>query len=216
MQASVVIGKAEKILVDEANGHWAAGDLLGWLNTAQRLVVLIRPDAKTTRGEITLVDGPHQSIPAEGIRLIKVVRNKDGRAITLVSEEQLTNFDPNWYEATAKTVQKHYLFDELEPKRFDCYPPAIAGNIVLAVWSAQPTDCADEDDSIDLDDIYEPALIHLVCHYAYLQDAEDTANQALANQHLQAATLILTGKTQADQKTNPAASQPSRINPKVR
>ncbi|MBX3653198.1 MAG: hypothetical protein KF686_03370 [Ramlibacter sp.] len=216
MKGSVIIGKAQLILQDESASHWAPEDLLGWLNTAQRMLVMARPDAKTTRGEITAVAGPHQSLPDDGLRLIRVVRNKDGRAVTLISEEQLTNFDRDWYSAAAKAAAKHYLFDPLEPKRFDVYPPAVAGNKLVGVWSTLPTDLNADTDDIDVDDIYEMPLVYLVCHLGYLQDAEDTANLALAEKHLGYAMLMLTGKSPSDAATNPATSQPAKIKPQVR
>jgi hypothetical protein len=216
MQVSVVIGKAEKILQDESNGRWPAADNLGWFNSARRLLLLVRPDAKTTRGLITLVDGPHQTLPTGGLRLIKLVRNENGRAVTLISEDQLTSHDPNWYQATARDTTKHYIFDPLEPKGFDIYPPGVAGKKVMGVWSTLPADATAETDDIGVDDIYEMPLVHLVCHFAYLVDSEDTANERLADKHLQTAILQLTGKANADEAGNPATSQPHKMRPQVR
>jgi hypothetical protein len=210
MQASVVIGKATAILQDVGDVRISAADKLGAFNSAQRLVVTIRPDAKTTRGLITLVDGPHQTIPATGLRLIKVVRNETGRAVSLISEEQLSEFDPSWYTGAA-AASKHYLFDPLEPKAFDVYPPAVAGSKVMGVWSVLPADVAAGTDPIALDDIYEMPLVHLTCYCLYLRDGQEVRNM-----HLQAATLILTGKTGADARTDPATSQPAKVRPNVR
>jgi hypothetical protein len=215
MQASVVIGKATAILQDVGDVRISAADKLGAFNSAQRLVVTIRPDAKTTRGLITLVDGPHQTIPASGLRLIKLVRNETGRAVSLISEEQLSEFDPSWYTGAAAAA-KHYLFDPLEPKAFDVYPPATAGAKVHAVWSVLPTDAATVASNVDLDDIYEMPLVHLTCYCLYLRDGQEVRNDELARMHLQAATLILTGKTGADARTDPATSQPAKVRPNVR
>jgi len=216
MQASVVIGKAERILADEGNDHTSAAAMLGWFNSAQRLVVMMRPDAKTLRYVILLQEGPHQTIPAGGLRLIKLVRNQDGRAISLISEEQLSDWDPSWMAAAPKAPVRHYTFDPLEPKAFDVYPPAVDGHPVIGVWSVLPAEVTAESQDIGLDDIFEAPLIHLTCYFAYLQDADDTANLALAEKHLNFAALALTGKTAADQTLNPAASQPAKVRPNVR
>jgi hypothetical protein len=216
MLASVVIGKATAILQDVGDVRASASEKLGWFNSAQRLVVMIRPDAKTSRGLITLVEGAHQSIPAAGLRLIKLVRNETGRAVSLISEEQLNDFDPSWYAATAKDAVKHYLFDPLEPKAFDVYPPIQANKKVLGVWSVLPADVANTNDPISLDDIYEMPLVHLTCYCAYLKDGQEPNNQALARMHLDAAVLMLTGKTNADERTDPASSQPAKVRPNVR
>jgi hypothetical protein len=216
MQASVVIGKATAILQDVGDVRASAADKLGLLNSAQRMVVMIRPDAKTSRGLITLVDGPHQTIPATGLRLIKLVRNSTGRAVSLISEEQLNDFDPSWYTAARAVAVKHYLFDPLEPKAFDVYPPAAVNTQVLGVWSVLPADLALATDPIALDDIYEMPLVHLLCYGYYLRDSREPNNQALARMHLEAATLMLTGKTNADERTDPATSQPAKVRPNVR
>jgi hypothetical protein len=216
VKGSVVIGKAAQILQDVDFERTSEEELLEWLNSAQRLLVLIRPDAKTQRGTIELVEGVHQTIPAAGLRLIKLVRNPSGRAVTLVSEEQLTDFDPGWYTATARDTVKHYLFDPLEPKSFDVYPPAEAGAEVLGVWSVLPTDLQSTDDDIDVDAIYEMPLIQLTCYCALLKDSEEEANRALAALHLEAATMALTGKTNADERTAPANNQPAKVRPALR
>lgn len=215
MQASVVIGKATAILQDVAEARYSAADKLSAFNSAQRLVVMIRPDAKTSRDLITLVDGPHQTLPAGGLRLIKIVRAENGRAVSLISEEQLSEFDPSWYTSAGATP-KHYLFDPLEPKAFDVYPPASAGAKVLGVWSVLPTDAASGADAISLDDIYEMPLVHLTCYSLYLRDGQEQRNADLARMHFEAAVQMLTGKTSADGAVAPANSQPDKIRPHVR
>lgn len=216
MQASVVIAKATAILQDAGFDRTSEYDFLGWLNSARRLLVMVRPDANTARALITLIDGPHQTLPEGALRLIKIVRNETGRGVGLISEEQLTDFDPSWYTGTKKSEIKHYVFDELEPKAFDVYPPAIAGTKVLGVWSVSPQDIAAETDSIGLDDIYEPALVLLTAYFACLKDTEEQNMQAMAASFLSAGTLALTGKSNADEKTSPAASQPAKVRPNVR
>lgn len=216
MQASVVIGKATAILQDVANRRASAAEKLGWLNSAQRLLVLIRPDAKTSRGLITLVEGAHQAIPEGGLRLIKLVRNESGRAVSLISEEQLNDFDPTWYTAMPKDAVKHYLFDPLDPKAFDVYPPVQAGKKVLGVWSVLPAELTASTDAIGVDDIYETPLVHLTCYFHYLKESQEPNSQARASMHLQAAVLALTGKSQADERTDPATSQPAKVRPNVR
>jgi hypothetical protein len=79
MQASVVIGKATAILQDVGDVRASPADKIGLFNSAQRMLVMIKPDANTARGLITLVEGAHQAIPATGLRLIKLVRNENGR-----------------------------------------------------------------------------------------------------------------------------------------
>lgn len=216
MQASVVIAKATAILQDAGDVRVSPADKLGLFNSAQRMLVMIKPEAKTARGLITLVAGAHQTIPATGLRLIKLVRNEAGRGISLISEEQLNDFDPGWYATATPGPAKHYLFDPLDPKAFDVYPPAVAGAKVMGVWSALPTDVAALADPIGVDDIYEMPLVHLTCYGYYLRDTQEPSNQVLAKGHLDAAVMMLLGKAASDQHMDPATSQPAKVRPNVR
>lgn len=215
MQASVVIDKATAIQQDVGNVRVSAADKLKDFNSAQRLLVLVRPDASSVRSTVSLEPGVHQQLPGDALRLIKVVRNQGGRGISLISEEELTDFDPNWYASTPGPT-KHYIFDPLEPKAFDVYPPAVAGASVEALWSGLPTEATATTSPIDVDDIYEMPLVHLMCYLAYLRDTTDPANQALAQMHGQAAATLLGVKWQGDQTLNPATSQPAKVRPNVR
>lgn len=215
MQASVPIGGAVKLLQDAANIRWSAADLLFWFNEAQRQIVQVRPDAKTTRGNIALAAGIDQAIPATGLRLIRVTRNATGRVVSLVSEEQLSDFDPSWPSAGQSTTVKHYMHDPLEPKAFQVYPPATAGTQVQAVWSVMPTDAAADTDAIDIDPIWEPAIVDYILYRAYARNADD-GNAGRAALHRDSFMLALTGKTQADAATNPGASQPNKVRPNAR
>jgi hypothetical protein len=216
LAAKVAIDGATRLLHDADNTRWSRADLLAWLNQGQRQIVLVRPDAKTARGEITLIEGIDQTIPAEGLRLLRITRNVGGRAVTLISEEQLTDYDPTWPTAAAKSVVKHYMHDPREPKAFQTYPPALAGSKVQGVWSLSPVDCANEDSAMDLDAIYEPALVDYILHRAYARDSEDAANAQLAALHRDNFMLALTGKTESDAAGDPRASQPNRIRPNQR
>lgn len=216
LAAKVAIDGATRLLHDAENTRWSRTDLLAWLNQGQRQIVQIRPDAKTARGEITLAEGPDQVIPVTGLRLLRITRNVAGRVITLISEEQLTDFDPAWAAATAKSVVKHYMHDPREPKAFQVYPPAIAGSKVQGVWSVNPTDCANEASAMDLDDIYEPAIVDYILFRAYSRDSEEAGNAQLAALHRDNFMLAITGKTQAEATADPRASQPNRIRPNQR
>jgi hypothetical protein len=136
--------------------------------------------------------------------------------VSLISEEQLNDFDPNWYAAPSQAAAKHYVFDPLEPKAFDVYPPVQAGKKVLGVWSALPADIDDGTDPISLDDIYEMPLVHLTCYGYYLRDSQEPSNQVLAKGHLDAAVMMLLGKTASDENTDPATSQPAKVRPHLR
>ncbi|MEO8021073.1 DUF6682 family protein [Polaromonas sp.] len=203
MLASQVIDSATELLQDEGNVRWVRADLLGWLNDGQLQVVVVRPDAKTFTGPLALVAGPLQAISSGGLRLLDVTRNVGGRAITLITRQQLNDLNTAWFTTTGKTAIKHYMFDDRFPKEFHCYPPAAVGASVEARWSAVPVPCVAETDVIDLDDTYKSALVDYICYRAFLRDSEAPSSLARSNAFLQSFMLSLTGKTNADQAAKP-------------
>lgn len=213
--AGAIIDAAQTLLNDEGT-RWPRADCLKRLNEGQRQIVAVRPDAKTLRDYYPLVAGALQTLPDVGLRLLNVVRNQAGRAITLVSAEQLTAFDPNWYRATAKTTIKHFLYDPRSPKEYEVYPPAAVGANVQVLMSVLPTDCDDEDAPIDLDDLYDNALIDWICYRCFQKDLEAPESAVLADLYLKSFMLGLTGKAQSDQSTDPGKSEPNKLRPAMK
>lgn len=203
MLASAVIDGAVELLQDDGNVRWPRAGLLAWLNDGQLQIVVVRPDAKNTTADLSLVAGTLQRIPAAGLRLMDITRNVGGRGITLVTRQELNDLNVSWYTATGKTIIKHYAFDERFPKEFHTFPPAAAGASVEARYSVVPVACASESASIDLDDTYKNALIDYICYRAFLKDSEAPTSQARSAGFMQAFMLGLTGKTAADEGAKP-------------
>lgn len=204
MLASQIIAKARILLSDPDRARWSDPDLLGWLNSAQLQIVAVRPDAKATKADHPLAVGVEQTIPANGTKLLDVVRNTTGRAVTLISRDQLSAYDPDWYTSAPGTAIKHYTFDDSDPKSFEVYPPAAAGAKVRLLYAAIPTDCAALTSPVDLDAIYEGPLIDFVCYRAWAQDSDSPGDASNAANAIATFMQALTGKTQSDQATRPA------------
>jgi len=76
MQAKAILDKAEVLLLDPTNVRWPRNQLLDYLNDGQREVVIYRPDASMEDRVVALVDAStRQTLPANGLRLLDVVRN---------------------------------------------------------------------------------------------------------------------------------------------
>lgn len=204
MKASHVIGLARVLLKDVAGVRWPDDELLDWLNNGQLQIVVVRPDANAKKVDLTLVAGVEQSIPAGGLKLLDVSRNVGGRAITLISRDQLNAFDPDWYEALQQAVVKHYLFDAADPKSFEVYPPVEAGVKVRVLYSASPARVTDPNDDLELDDAYEGPLVDWVCYRAWIKNTDSPTDAGRAANSLATFMQALTGKTQTDQATRPA------------
>lgn len=203
MQAIAVIAKARLLLSDPGKVRWSDQDLLGWLNSAQLAIVAVRPDAKSVRVDMLLAAGAEQALPAEGLRLLSVLHNVGGRGITLISRDELEAGDLYWQTAKPRDQVKHYMFDADTPRLFDVYPPAVAGTKVRVSMATTPKACETLTSNIDLDDLYEGALIDGVCSRAWMQDGDNPNDKTRAADHLALFMQGLTGKTQADESRRP-------------
>jgi hypothetical protein len=221
--ASAVIGKASTIIQDSSNIRWPQSELLGWLNDGQREVVNVKPSASVTNASVQLTAGStKQTIPAQGIMLIDVVRNMGaagstpGNAVRIVSREILDAQTPTWHsDANVPGDIKHFVFDPRDPKTFYTYPkaPATAWYVEL-IYSSSPTDCATVSTAISIDDIYATALMNYVLFRAYSKDTSYAQNAQLAANYY---TLFLNGigvKAQQELGNNPNLSS-AQFNPNV-
>lgn len=97
------LGRAAVLLQDPTNIRWPLPELLNWLNDGQREVVLRKPNASVRNAPLVMVAGTKQSIPADGVQLLDVVRNLPGSAIRIVDREILDAQLPDWHIATASS-----------------------------------------------------------------------------------------------------------------
>lgn len=183
MLASDIISRVRIVLNDLTGTHWADPELLSWINDGQLLVAVIRPDSVARTTAVTLVAGTKQTIPADGIRLLDVVRNVGGRAIRIIDRDTLDLFDPNWHKATAGEV-KHYVYDNRVPMDFYVYPPAKVNQQIEITYSKTPTKATVAGDTLAVADIYQDIIVNYVLFRAYSKDAEHAANAALASTYL--------------------------------
>lgn len=228
-----IIDKASELLLDEGvTRRWPTSQLLGWLNAGQRQIVILKPDAHVTVAAYQLVAGSKQSLPdgtnsfqdpngatlPAGLLLMGVSRNMGadgltaGRAITLVNREILDALDPEWHVigTNSSAVVQHIAYKAKVPKVFWVYPsqPATGQGYVELEFSSSPTPCAgygeETADAIDLDDIYEDALIDYLMYRAYSKDANSDSSGQRALLYLQSflTALGVRGQTELGHDPN--------------
>tara|TARA_R100001510_G_C7651770_1_gene209528 strand:+ start:791 stop:1501 length:711 start_codon:yes stop_codon:yes gene_type:complete len=200
-----IITRVQDTLQDTTSVRWPEAELLRYINDAQREIVNIRPEASALTTNVQLVTGTKQTLPTNGLRLIKITRNMSdasggatgARAIRIVSADILNTQEPDWNnpgvggDAAHGTTVKHYIFDEDDPRNYYVYP-GVAGNAyVEIVYSKSPTDLSATSSTIDVDDIYGNAIVDFVLYKAYLKDAEYASNNQRAGSHFQLFTASL-------------------------
>lgn len=196
--AQSIIRRAVETLQDTTSIRWPVQELVRYLNDAQREVVLYRPDSMVTNTTLTCTAGSRQSLPANGAKLIEVVRNAAAtgtkRAVRMVNREILDAQTPGWHSITGAVDALHFVYDPRDPKTFYVYPPALATTQLDIVYAAYPTDVTEPADgalytavtgSISLPDIYGNALLDYVLARCFMKDSEYAGNAQRAQAHYQ-------------------------------
>lgn len=211
-----VIDRVQTVLQDTTGVRWPVVDeLVLWVNDAQREIALLKPDASAANETVTLVTGTKQSIPDDGNRLLKVVRNMSAatggigkRSVRLVNREVLDTQTPDWHDPTVTgdaahgPIVKHYLYDEANPRNFYVYPGVEGSAYLEIIYSGNPVVVALAD-SLSIPDIFANAILNYVLYMAYMKDAEFAGNAQRASTHFQLFSASVTGKGSVDALTNP-------------
>lgn len=213
--ASVVVDKSEALLGDSGNAQWAAATHLANLNITQRLIASLKPDVSvvtTGVGAVSstaLVAGVIQSVPTGGAGLVRLNWNMGltpgttvGAPITFIEMDVLSKTTPGWNTETASATVVHYMWDERNPTKFMVYPQNTGTGYVSITYPSTPADISALSASIILDNIYEPALIHGVCYYAYLEDAAHALYAQEMAQYHKNEMLTLIGRKDLVEKEN--------------
>lgn len=204
-----ILDRASIILQDNTNVRFPNEELLKFFNDAQKEVVLHRPDANMNNASIDLVAGSKQSLPSTGLRLIDVIRNVNGKAVTQVDRQILDETLPNWHETEAGSDGiEHFIYDPADPKNFYVYPKGTADMDLEIVYSSAPADqtisnFSTDTSTITLDDIYANCILDYILYRAYQKDSEYAGNAQRSMMHYQGFSNALGIKTQADQATTP-------------
>lgn len=213
---NTIVASAQVVLQDATAIRWATTELVSWLNDAQREIVLLKPDAGATTATVALVAGTKQTIPADGNRLIKVVRNMsalaDGlgrKAVRIVEQEALDAAVPNWHDpattgdAAHANVVKNYCYSEQNPRTFYVYPGAKTTSTWLEiVYSANPATVS-AGQNIALPDIYANAILDYILFRAFSKESDFSANAQRADNHYKLFWTSITGKSMGDKVSTP-------------
>lgn len=196
-----------KVLNDPGYIKWPKQELLDYLNDAQKAIVIRRPDSFTIDIDtFSCVAGTKQTIPDEGLRLIDVTRNSNGKPIKGPFDREILDDNiPTWHSTNNATAAEVYVYDERNPKTFYLHPGVTAETLITLVYSKAPdiitleqNDDSESPSKIDLDDIYKNAISEFMLYRCYAKDAEYAADPNKSSMHFTAFRSELGEKTQAD------------------
>ncbi|MFO7598118.1 MAG: DUF6682 family protein [Desulfocurvibacter africanus] len=220
MLASDLLRRAAWTLSDAENERWSQEMLLAFLSDAQRQVALRRPDATARRALVDLTPGSVQEIPADGLRLMDVVRavgadGVSGRAVRLVDRSALDACEPGWHAAVAsdgeasaeEPLPDQYVHDERTPRLFYVFPPVPtemgAGGHLEIVYSADPAELTGPESPLAVDAVYAGPLLDYALHRAFALDTESETSRARSEAHLRAFVQAMEAKLPADLLVTP-------------
>jgi len=213
MLCSVILARIRKKLNDPNATAWTDNsDLIPALNEALQALISYRPDAASFTTMMLLVAGTRQTLPSDGVRLLKVIRNRGqnglsdaGRAIRKADMLVQDALIPDWHETTGQTVIDEYFYDSITPKDFYVYPPAPVSPIIgvdISYVRVLPTITAGTD-TLPVDDYFAPAIQEWMLYSIMGSDDEQNPNYAVARSHQSTFFQLLQIKASSDGAVNP-------------
>lgn len=133
--------------------------LLSWANQTLKRMAILRPDLFSTIGEIPCTAGEVlQSAPSDSIRLMEILRVKNGRAVRETNRETLDQTYPSWPNDTAAACL-NWMRHPRDQNKFFIYPKAPADQILIGEYAQSPEDYAAGDTVLLLPDAYFTTVV---------------------------------------------------------
>lgn len=212
MLCDVIIKRVSLVLDDINHVKYDLSHKIDSLNEALQALISYRPDAAAKTAMMLLVAGTRQTLPADGVRLLKVIRNRGasglsdaGRAIRKADMLVQDALIPDWHTTTGQTTIDEYFFDPFVPKEFYVYPPASVSPIIgidISYVRVLSTITAGTD-NFPIDDYFAPAIQEWMLYSLLVGDNDQ--NRLAANAHLQTFANLLQVKVASDVAANPKA-----------
>lgn len=208
MLASDCVDAARLALFDPAPGAgWSDAELLTYLNEAIRDSVAAKPDIYPVSGDIPLVAGVVQALPAGGVLLIDATHNVGtGRTVTVTDLALLQEANRFWPAATQQAEVENFAVDPRTPRKFLVSPPNNGAGRIHGTYGGTPATLAATTDTFPLLDIYQPAMTAYVIGRAYAKNSK-RQDPAKAATYRQQWAQALGAKSVATATTLPRVSQ---------
>jgi hypothetical protein len=206
---TTIINKAAIQLTDLTNIRWTRSELLGWLNDAQRQIVLMQPNSSNKTAAQKLIVGSRQRIPSDGWLLLDIYRNMGtdgltpGNVVRVVSRQLLDAYAPTWHSSAPSAVTQNFIFDLQDQTAFYVYPPSDGTNWLEVNYAQVPADLATENLTISLSDVVQTAMLDYMMYRACSKDAEYAPGLQLASGYWAAFSAAVGSKAQAELTNDP-------------
>lgn len=211
MLCSVILQNVNFVLDDPNDTRFSLPQKIAAMNSALQALISYRPDAASYTTMMLLVAGTRQTLPSDGVRLLKVIRNRGqsglsdaGRAIRKADMLVQDALIPDWHETTGQTTIDEYFYDSITPKDFYVYPPAPVSPVIgvdISYVRVLPTITAGTD-TLPVDDYFAPAIQEWMLYSLWCGD-DQNPNYAVARSHQSTFFQLLQIKAASDGAVNP-------------
>lgn len=183
--AGDLIKKCSITLKDPEFVRWEQGELLGYLDEAQREIAR-NPGAYVKTYVQELVEGTKQSLPDDSFTLISVVRNmteygEPCEPVRITTRALLDAFEPHWHMYPMNRLVENYIYDDRTPDTYFVFPPNDGYGRVELLYAATPAKLTAVTDELVLREEYETPLLMYMLYRAYNKDSDYSAGMQLAS-----------------------------------
>lgn len=204
MTAREIIEAVREDLNDPNGTRWGDAKMLGYLNRAQGMVAILRPDVSSTFLVVKLISGStKQELPPTATLLLGITRNMGddgetpGRPVTSVSQEDLDASNSMWHAETVSAIIYHFTYNEETPNYYFVTPvPADDVHVELSV-AVPPVKATDLDSDLALPDIWQEAIMEWMKRCAYKLNASSQADKATGTEHERSFYVMLGDEARA-------------------
>ena len=133
---------------------------------------------KSDTFEMELEEGALQNLPEDAERLIRVVSNVDGCAITPQSFESLEAINHCWQDAEQHMGIYAYVYDPLVANEFWVYPMAKEGDVVTITYIPKVEAVDASSTELNVDEDYLNDVINFCLYRAYQREGTQTHKEA--------------------------------------
>lgn len=180
------ITEARGLLNDTvATYRYTDADMLQYFNDClDEMAGVVAPHYFSAIGEMECVaNQARQQVSFDDtLKLLEIVRIKNGNALTPADKASLDAFSPGWHAMTAAAAI-HWMPDMTSPIRFYIYPPAPAGQFLEVRYTKVPAEFTINQDT-GLPASLLSAIADYLCYRVSVRE-DEYAVQGKANTHYQ-------------------------------
>ena len=184
MIASEIIQSVSRDLDDQYPGdeftRWTEAELLEYLNDGEGVIVFFKPQAYQSDIVFKLSAGSRQTLPSNVLEYIRPIMNMgptgihEGDSIYPIEGGVMDNAVPGWRSSSKSAQTVHIVFDRVDRKSFDVYPPSNGLGYIKIVCSLLPTRLTSTAQDINLSDEYVQPLKAFMLFRAHYQDSKSS------------------------------------------